>query len=92
MHKPSPIVEAVQFALAMVALAATLFAAFYLVIRFGGLAVNGWFDLLVDGLGLPRPAALAFSVIASALTVYGAWWWLFERHKPRRPTTFRIRP
>lgn len=83
MQKPSPIAEAALFLLAMVALAAGVFVAFYVVIRFGGLAVNGWFALLSNGLGLPRPAALAFTVIASALTVYGVFWMGFERRKRR---------
>jgi hypothetical protein len=84
MRKPSPIAEALHFVLAMVVLAAAVFAAFYGVIRFGGLAVNAWFGLLADGLGLPRPAALAFSVIGGALTVYAVWWALLERRKHRR--------
>lgn len=73
--------EAAVFLGAMAALAFAVFAAFWLIIRGGGVLLRTWFHLFAF---LPRPAALALAVFATALTVYGAWYWLAERRRKAR--------
>lgn len=81
------VAEIAGFGATMLLLAAVVFGAFALVIFGGNYAVYLWYDVLRHGLGLPHPIALALTVMASALTVYGVFWWLAERPNRRRPRT-----
>jgi membrane protein implicated in regulation of membrane protease activity len=67
--------EAVLFLPAMVLLAGAVFGVFWLVMKAGNAAVYGW-HALFRMLGLPFPVAMALTVIAAALTVYGLAYWL----------------
>lgn len=73
-------IEAILFLPAMILLAGALFGAFWLVFKAGNGAVYGW-HALFHGIGLPFPAAMALTVIAAALTIYGLFYWLGHRRR-----------
>lgn len=70
--------DALLFFPAMLALAAAVFLAFWLVITFGNAVLHGWYRLLA-GIGIPKPAALAAGVLLSAMTVFLCLRWLGRR-------------
>lgn len=63
--------EALLFLPAMALLAAAVYAVGWVVIKVGGFLLHAWFVLLADTFALPRPAALALSVMLAAVSVYG---------------------
>ncbi|WP_223621198.1 hypothetical protein [Lysobacter sp. ESA13C] len=83
------IFEAIVFLPAMAALAALAFVAFAAIIYFGWGVVYGWHWLLRGVLHLPRIVAQALTVILSAFTVYGTFYyagrinWPSWRRKPK---------
>ena len=62
-------IEAILFLPAMALLACIVFAAFALVILFGGLVMRITFTALHDTLGLWRPLAGALTVLVGAIVV-----------------------
>lgn len=74
--------DVLRFLLAMAALAVAVFAAGAGVIYAGGWLFDAWAWLLHDRLALPRPAAMALGVMATAAVVTAAWTRLVDG--PRR--------
>lgn len=70
--------DALVFALAMLGLAAAVFAAFYAVIWLGNNLAFLVHDL-ARAAGLPFPVALTLAVFGSALGVYALFWRLSGR-------------
>jgi len=77
--------DAILFLPAMAGVALVLFLAFWLIVKGGNAAIYAW-HALFRALGLPFPAAMALTVIAAALSVYGAFYWLSRRRSPFRPS------
>lgn len=73
--------ELAIFVFGMLALAALVFGGFWLIIRGGGLLLRSWFRFFDF---LPHSVALALAVMATALSVYAAWYLLAERRKRAR--------
>lgn len=71
-------VEAILFLPAMVLLAGAVFGVFWLIIKFGGAVLHGWYWLLGQ-VGIPHSAALALGVLLSAATVPLTLRWLANR-------------
>jgi hypothetical protein len=81
------IFEAIVFLPAMAALAAIAFVVFGGIMVFGWAVVDGWHYVLRGVLHLPRIPAQALTVILSALTVYGTFYYAGRIKWPswRRP-------
>lgn len=79
------IVEGILFLPAMLILAGVVFLLGWAIIVAGGWIVNAWFALF-HGIGLPKSAALALAVLATAVTVPTAIGWLLGYRRKRKAT------
>lgn len=76
------IIEAILFLPAMAVLAGLIFAVFFGIIWLAGTVAKGSFHALFD-LGIPRPIAIAASVIVTALLIYRIFG--YHRRTRRKP-------
>lgn len=76
------IIEAILFLPAITALAGLIFVVFFGIIWLAGAVAKGSFHTLFD-LGIPRPIAIAVSVIVTSLLVYRIFG--YHRRATRKP-------